>query len=164
MIYFKRTRFKAGDKITLQAALDKFSEEYQGSFITQSAVNGYNLFFTKQISKRHTNYTRLNSRFDRFIPKLVFNIAEDELGCFCRFRLSKRSTGVLLFIVGGIIANIITGNEGAMQPHHGGLITMCLMLSVFILFAILGYFQTKIKIERAVINYRLVKRIELLFS
>jgi hypothetical protein len=151
MICFKKVGFKAEDGQVLKAALDRFSEEWPG--LSGFQPNRANLFFVKQTGKGSVNYTRLMSRFD---------VVADEGNSFCRFRLSNRSTGVLILIAGGIIANVVFADEN--PPHYGRLIVLCIALTIFILFAVLECLQTQMKIKRAVSNYQLIQRIKILFS
>jgi hypothetical protein len=158
MIYFKKVEFKAEDGKVLQAALDRFSEERGSLAGFQSKMT--NLFFARQIVKNNINYTRLMSRFDRFAPKLIFNVVVKGGNCVCRFSLSNRSSGVLMLIIGGIVANIVLADKNA--PHYAGLIVLGSALAIFILFIILEYLQTQMKIKRAVSTYKLIRRIKLL--
>jgi len=119
------------------------------------------MFFVKQKGRGSVSYTRSMSRFGRFLPELVFKVVVEEKP-FLSFRLSNRSAGVLIMIVGGIIANAILTDENS--PHYAGLIVLGIALAVFVLFAVLECLQTQMKIKRAISNYKLTQRIKLLFK
>ena len=158
MAYFKKVTFNAEDEAILEAALAKFSEERQSLVGFQPKTA--NQFFAKQIVKNNINYTRLMSRFDRFMPKLIFNTVTKEGNCVCRFALSNRSAAVLILITGGIIANTMLADNNV--PHYAALIVLSSALVIFILSIILECLQTQMKIKRAVSSYKLIQRIKLL--
>lgn len=158
MVYFKKVTFNAEDKAILEAALAKFSEERQSLVGFQPKTA--NQFFAKQIVKNNINYTRLMSRFDRFMPKLIFNTVTKEGNCVCRFALSNRSAAVLILITGGIIANTMLADNNV--PHYAALIVLSSALVIFILSIILECLQTQMKIKRAVSSYKLIQRLKLL--
>ncbi|QEC79202.1 hypothetical protein [Mucilaginibacter ginsenosidivorax] len=158
MIYFKKVRFNEEDGAILEAALATFSEERESLAGFQPKVA--NLIFAKQIVKNNINYTRLMSRFDRFVPKLIFNTVTKEGNCICRSALSNRSAGVLILITGGIIANTMLTDNNA--PHYAALIVLSSALTIFVLFIILECLQTQMKMKRAVSSYKLIQRIKLL--
>lgn len=158
MVYFKKVTFNAEDEAILEAALAKVSEERQSLVGFQPKTA--NQFFAKQIVKNNINYTRLMSRFDRFMPKLIFNTVTKEGNCVCRFALSNRSAAVLILITGGIIANTMLADNNV--PHYAALIVLSSALVIFILSIILECLQTQMKIKRAVSSYKLIQRLKLL--
>ncbi|WDF76170.1 hypothetical protein PQ469_19965 [Mucilaginibacter sp. KACC 22773] len=157
MVYFKKISFNPEDTAILEAALNEFSEERVSLAEFQPKIG--NQFFARQIDKSGINYTRLMSRFDRFVPKLIFYMAIKRGNCVCRPSISNRSFGVLVLIIGGIAANTMSTDKN--DPHYAGLIILSTTLAIFILFTVMECLQTQMKIKRALSTYKLIKRIAL---
>ncbi|WPV01313.1 hypothetical protein SNE26_05970 [Mucilaginibacter sp. cycad4] len=157
MITIKTVSLSPDEKAELEKALRKFAakRETNFDFISSEVSMGTDKILLGYEGSRNIHFTRPRTFIDRYLPKLIINLPRNTTDLFYRLRLSNVSTAVLVLLVIGVAAGIISVSVG--EGTTEALIYPPGFLCIFALGTLLEYKLSALKIKRALSKYRLLK-------
>lgn len=155
MIYFKKVILDEREKGTLETALRAYSLKRTSTLDFQSSIfdTGEEKFFLGNIGKNELTFTRIRTRFDGWLPKIIFSLPNSPAKLYCRFRLGMLSTAIFCLLCIGAITGILHAIFG--KANIWGVAQIGLILCSYLLLGVLELNITQTKIKRAMSAYLL---------